>query len=283
MMKKRFIVRIMMSGAAVLLTAAGNTGTSPGNVSASPWPYGALVFFVPPTVPPGKTITSYTATGITSPWIHGSATASPIMVQGGDAGWNGHANSFSVVANYSDGTKSEPSGPSNAVLSSAGSNPATSQNVYVGGVFYWKGDFDFGGTMDYADVTGNPSTQYDLKWCTRPDDQGGWLPYAPQNTYNLKPYKYMNLDLKPTTKGKVWDIVFFQIGDVLVNSPAVIDSRATYGPAPQAGVWASYKIPLAAMGVGPGAISTVYKFLLHDHARIGANCWYAQNVYFSAD
>ena len=274
---------MLIAAVAVSLTAAGDPGAAPTNVSASPWPYDALIFFTPPKVPPGKTITSYTATAINAPWIHGSASASPIMVQGGDAGWNGNKHSFSVVANFSDGTSSEASSPSNAVITSAGSGPTTSQNVYVGGVFNWQGDFDFGGAMDYADATGSPSAKYDLKWCTPAGDQGGWLPYAPQNTYDLMPYKYMNLDLKPTTAGKTWDISFVQIGDVIVKPSAVIDARAAYGPAPQPGVWASYKIPLAAMGVGPGAITTVYKFLLHDHAPIGANCWYAQNIYFSAN
>jgi hypothetical protein len=283
MEKQLIIVRILIAAVAVSQTAARSSGTAPTDVTASPWPYTALVFFTSPDVPPGKSITSYTASGMTAPWIHGSASTSPIMVQGGDAGWNGNANSFSVVANFSDGTRSQASGPSNTVLTSAGSSPTTSRNVYVGGVFNWQGDYDFGGAMDYADVTGNPSARYDLKWCTPAGNQGGWLPFAPQNTYDLKPYKYMNLDLKPTTAGKTWDIYFAQIGDVTVNASAVIDARATYGPAPQPGVWATYKIPLAAMGVGPGAITTVYKFALHDHAQIGANCWYAQNVYFSAN
>jgi hypothetical protein len=282
MTKQPVIVRVLVAAIAVSQTAANDPGTAPTNVTASPWPFTALVFFTPPNAPPGKTITSYTATGITAPWIRGSASSSPIMVQGGDAGWSGNSNSFSVVANFSDGTKSEPSHASNAVRTTGGSSATTSPNVYVGGVFGWKGDYDFGGAMDYADVTGSPSAKYDLKWCTPAGNQGGWLPYAPQDTYNLGPYKYMNLDLQPTTAGKTWDIYFFQIGDVVVNAPAVIDGRGTYGPAPRAGVWATYKIPLAAMGVGPGAISTVYKFQLHDHASIGANCWYAQNIYFSA-
>jgi hypothetical protein len=288
MKKPLIIVLTLIAAAAVSQTVAvgsssRGSGAAPTNVTASPWPYTALVFFTAPIAPSGKTITGYTAAGVTAPWIHGSAPASPVMVQGGDAGWNGNAVAFSVVAAFSDGTTSPASNPSNAVHTSGGSSPTTSPNVYVGGVFNWEGDYDFGGAMHYADMTGNPSAKYDLQWCTPPGSQGGWLPFAPQNTYDLTPYKYMNLDLKPTTAGKTWDISFFQIGDVLVNAPAVIDASGTYGPAPQPGVWATYKIPLSVMRVGPGAVTTVYKFLLHDHLPIGANCWYAQNIYFSAN
>jgi hypothetical protein len=283
-MKKLLIVVQLLTGtAAVSQTASVTGGAPPTDITASAWPYTALVFFTAPMAPAGKAITGYTATAVSAPWIHGSAPNSPVMVQGGDAGWNGNANAFSVVATYSDGTKSQASRPSNAVLTSAGSKPTTSQNIYMGGVFNWQGDFDFGGAMNYADATGNPSAKYDLQWCTRAGDQGGWLPFAPQNTYDLTPYKFMNLDLKPTTTGKTWDISFFKIGDVLVDSPAVIDAKGTYGPAPRPGVWATYKIPLSAMGVGPGAVTTIYKFLLHDHLAIGANCWYAQNIHFSAN
>jgi len=283
------VAQVLIAAAAISQAAAASdpssrtSGAAPTHVTASPWPYTALVFFTAPIAPAGMTITSYTATGVTAPWIHGSGPSSPVMVQGGDPGWNGNSIAFSVVARFSDGSTSPASTASNAVLTTAGSRPTTSPNVYVGGVFNWEGDYDFGGVMNYAGATANPSAKYDLEWCTPPGSQGGWLPFAPQNTYDLTPYKYMNLDLKPTTAGKTWDISFFQIGDVLVDSPAVIDARGTFGPAPQPGVWATYKIPLSVMGVGPGAVTTIYKFLLHDHRAIGANCWYAQNIYFSAN
>ena len=282
-MKKLLIVVQALIATSAQASGNGGADAAPTNVSASPWPYTALVFFTAPTPPSGKSIANYTATGVTAAWIHGSAPTSPIMVQGGDPGWSGNAVAFSVVARFSDGSTSAASIPSNAVRTTAGSRPTASPNVYLNGVFNWEGDYDFGGTMNYADATGNPSGKYDLKWCTPAGSQGGWLPFAPQNTYDLTPYKYMNLDLKPTAAGKTWDISFFQIGDVLVDSPAMIDASGTYGPAPQPGVWATYKIPLSAMGVGPGAVTTVYKFLLHDHRAIGANCWYVQNVYFSAN
>jgi hypothetical protein len=281
MTKLLIIVQTLIAAAALLLSGAATgslaadgapvQGAAPTNIKASPWPYAALVSFTPPIPPAGKSITDYTATGVTAAWIHGSAPSSPIMVQGGDAGWNGNTNAFTVIANYSDGSKSPPSRPSNAVLSTAGSKPTTSQNIYVDGVFNWQGDYDFGGAMNYADVTGNPSAKYDLQWCTPAGNQGGWLPYAPQNTYDLRPYKFMNLDLKPTGAGKTWDIYFVRPGDVIVNASAVIDASGTYGPAPRPGLWATYKIPLSDMGVGPGAITTIYKFTLHDHAPIGAN------------
>jgi hypothetical protein len=294
MKKLLMIVQTLISAAALSQSAAvtvsiagpnaassDGSGAAPTNVTASPWPFTALVFFTAPAAPPGKTISGYKAAGVAAPWIHGSGPSSPIMAQGGEPGWSGNSVTFSVVATYSDGSTSAPSAASNAVRTTAGSKPTTSPNVYVGGVFNWEGDYDFGGAMNYTDVTGNPSAKYDLYWCT--GSQGGWLPFAPQNTYDLTPYKYMNLDLKPTTAGKTWDISFFKIGDVLIDSPAMIDASGTYGPVPQPGVWATYKIPLSAMGVGPGAVTNVYKFLLHDNRSAGANCWYAQNIYFSAN
>ncbi|MGO9934434.1 MAG: hypothetical protein ACLPV8_21820 [Steroidobacteraceae bacterium] len=270
------IAAVAISGPA---SAQAPNGAAPTNVTASPWPYTALISFTAPTPPAGLKITSYTAVGVNAAWLRGTAWVSPIMIQGGNPGFSNAT--FTVAATYSDGTTGPASAPSNAVATSAGTVNSTSPRVYANGEFYWTGDYSFGASVAYTDTTGNPSAQYDVKFCT--PSQGGWQPYAPNATYDLTPYRFMYIDLKPTVAGKTWDLQFVKIRDVPVGVTILIDATGTYGPAPRAGVWATYKIPLSALGVGPGLVSPIFKFTLHDHANVGANCWYAQNIYFSAN
>ena len=229
-------------------SSSGVSGAAPTNVTASPWPYTALVSFTAPTPPAGLKITSYTAVAVNAAWLRGTAWVSPIMIQGGNPGFPNAT--FTVAATYSDGTTSPASMPSNALATSAGTVNSTSPSVYANGKFYWTGDYSFGASVVYTDTTGKPSAQYDVEFCT--PSQGGWQPYAPNATYDVTPYHFMYIDLKPTVAGKTWDLQFVKIGDVPVGVTILIDGRGTYGPAPQAGVWATYKIPLSALGVGPG-------------------------------
>ncbi len=222
----------------------------------------------------------------------GSGTQSPIMVQGVGDTWNPSTPSaFKVVATYSNGTSSAPSPASAAVEQTGGSGPSTSPNVYVDGVFYWEGDFSFSGIVSYADITGDPEGDsagpgpYDVMW-TSAGTGGGWQPYTPDQSFDLTPYNYLQLDLKPTTAGKTWTIYFEKTGDVGVGGQATLpsDANGTYGPTPVVGQWATYKIPLQNMNVGPLTSNpSILKFAVGDGAPTPVNVWYANNVKFTSN
>lgn len=262
----------------------------PTHVRATAWPYTALIDFTPPAAPAGKTIVSYTASGVTSGYIAGTTPVPPIMVQGGNPGW-GSPQQFTVVANYSDGSKSAPSRPSNPVIPTGGSGNSTSPNVYVNGVFYWMGDYNYSGTSSYCDETGDPQADAagpgpcDVMAASNSGQMGGWQPYTPNGTFDLSRYTYMYVDLKPTQDGTTWKVYFEKAGDVGVGAQVMLpsDSNGTYGPTPQPGVWATYKIPLANMNVGPQTGNpVVFKFAFQDHI-IGPDRYYINNVRFSAN
>ena len=277
------------SSASVTVTGDGSSGPAPGGATAVAWPYTALVSFTPPAAIEGKTVTAYTVTATNAAWIAGSAPASPVMVQGGNPGWGGAKSAFTVTATYSDGTTSPASAASNAVVPTAGSGPSTSPNVYVNGVFYWEGDYSYGGAVSYADATGDPESNaagpgpYDVMFTST---GGGWQPYSPTNSYDLTGYRYLQIDLKPTTSGKTWIVYFEKVGDIPAGGQVTLpsDANGTYGPAPVVGQWATYKIPLVNMNVGPGTSNVnIYKFAVRDGAAIGTNVWYANNAKFTAN
>ena len=277
------------SSASVTVIGDGSSGPAPGGATAVAWPYTALVSFTPPAAIEGKTVTAYTVTATNAAWIAGSAPASPVMVQGGNPGWGGAKSAFTVTATYSDGTTSPASAASNAVVPTAGSGPSTSPNVYVNGVFYWEGDYSYGGAVSYADATGDPESNaagpgpYDVMFTST---GGGWQPYSPTNSYDLTGYRYLQIDLKPTTSGKTWIVYFEKVGDIPAGGQVTLpsDANGTYGPAPVVGQWATYKIPLVNMNVGPGTSNVnIYKFAVRDGAAIGTNVWYANNAKFTAN
>jgi hypothetical protein len=275
----------------VNINGAASTGAAsavPTNVTATVWPYTALVSFSAPTETDGKTISSYSVTATKLNFVVGSGTASPIMVQGVNGIWGSTPTAFTVVANYSDGSHSTASAASNTVSPPGGTAASTSPNVYANGEFYWKGDFDFDGTNAYGDTSGDPEADaagpgsLDVEW-TAPG--GGWQPYAPAAAYDLSPYQYMEVDLKASSNNKTWVIYFEKVGDVGVGAQVTLpsDKNGTYGPAAVAGEWVHYKIPLKNMNVGPQTANPiVLKFALCGGPG-GSNVWYANNVKFSAN
>ena len=265
------------------VTPPVGTGPAPTNLSAIAWPYTILLSFSEAVAPSGKTIVSYSGSGVNSAWLNGKSVKSPLMIQGGNPGIL--PNSYTIVANYSDGTSSAPSAAVAAPATLAGQVNSLSPNVYKNGVYYWDGDFNFGGFMSYADQSLAPTAAFDAMYVCLAG-QGGWLTYAPNGTYDVTPYKFINLMLKPTTAGMAWDLTFYQVGDISVGNVGtvgIMDASGRYGAAPQVGVWGSYKIPLADLGIGPGLITNVYKFNLRAHVPVAAGAhWGVQEVFFSA-
>jgi hypothetical protein len=257
-------------------------GPMPTNVVATAWPTQALVSFTPAAAPSGKSIVSYTVTGAGAPWISGTSPASPIMTHGG---WSANSpNNFTVHANYSDGTKSAESAASNKVFPTlTPGTVSTSPYVYWNGVFYWGGDYSFGSGMleGYADTTGQPSNGADFKIAY--SSSGGWQPFAPNNTFDLTPYKYLIFQWKSSVANDPLTIITEDAGDKIVGNFVVIND-STYGPAPKAGVWGTYKVPLSVLGIGvPAGVPILYKLSIQNKSGTFARVEYFQQIEFSAN
>jgi hypothetical protein len=265
------------------IAAAIAPGAAPVIGTATPWPYTAIVSFTPPMPPAGKTVKSYTATAVGAVWIRGIGPSSPIMVQGG---WPVGANhTFTVVANYSDSTSSGASSPSNAVVITGTTKFSTSPNVYANGKYFWAIDYSFGFTMqNYADTTGLPTMgTYDYAFTTMPGQGGGWSAVAPSDAFDITPYNFLNITIKPTIANESWGLQMVQVGDKLVGNKVAIKD-ATYGPVPQAGVWGTYKIPFSALGIGgTTGVTTMYKMAVEFGATPASRQWYVQDWHFSAN
>lgn len=278
-MNLKSLIKPMVFGLAAGVTAQAAPG-APTNVTAVAWPYTALISFTPPVNADGAPTTNYTVAASDAGWIAGSGPTSPIMVEGGNELWGGTSHTFTVTATSSAGT-SVTSAPSNAVVPSGGS----SANVYYNGMFYWAGDYSYGGTVVWADTTGHPeNSPYDVMFIS---GGGGWQPYSPGNNFNTGAYLYLEMDLKPVSASfKNWWVGFANVGDKPCGSEVTLpkDANGTYGPTPVAGKWATYKIPLKNMNVGPGTVNiNIYKFAVTTASAGNEGNWYVNNVRFLSD
>jgi len=183
------------------------------------------------------------------------------------------------------------------------SPPATSSSVawgYFNGTFNWGGDYSWNVSLNYQDTSGEPlSGNHDLK-VSLTGQWGGWQPYmctelaeplsacVAQYDYPLAGYTYLTVSLKPTVANQQWSAQFVAVGDKGIpcnyanpaNAGAGVNVTA-YGPAPVAGQWGTYKIPLSAFCVGAGTSNVnVYKFHIQDQTGLSSNTWYVDNVGF---
>lgn len=242
------------------------TGPAPSNVVATAFPYTALISFSEAIAPAGKTITGYSTVSTSQGWLNGGGAHSPILVGGGDAGWGGAVNQFQVKANYSDGTSSAWSAPSNGVKTTGGTGVSTSPNIFSNGVFYWQGEYDYGNSG--VQYKGNELTFFSTSF-------GGWQPYAPKNDFDLTPYTYLLLDLKGPA-GQTWSVYFEQVGDV--SPPG--ENAVFLGPITQADTYTSYKVPLKSLNLGAGTPNPhIYKLQIHGTLP-GTNSWSIREVKF---
>jgi hypothetical protein len=144
-----------------------------------------------------------------------------------------------------------------AVDSEGGEGPQTAEttfDVYANGVYSWAGDYSYSASANYQDTSGNPeSGPYDIQ-VTVNSAYGGFQPYAgnvvPQWDLEAGSFGYISVDLKPTISGQKWTLSAISRlppGDVY---PWAAVNVTDYGPAPQPGVWATYKVPLSALSIG---------------------------------
>jgi len=115
--------------------------------------------------------------------------------------------------------------------------------VYQNGSFNWEGDYSFGATISYKDTAGGPTGTYDLKVVTT-SGGGGWQPFALGKQFDVRGFSKLTYCVKPTSAGLVIGTGFAAINDVADGNIINIGAGTPYGPAPQAGVWGCYVIPL---------------------------------------
>ncbi len=143
--------------------------------------------------------------------------------------------------------------------------------VYHNGTFYWPGDWSWSGTGG-APTSGSYDVAFHLlgQW-------GGWLPYAPNRSFSLAPYKYLIISIKTTVPNQPIHIFFDAANDTPIGT--FIDPVAGgFGPKPVVGQWSLYKIPLSAFGIS-GA--TILKFGVQDDSGAGSNTVYFDDVGFT--
>lgn len=160
---------------------------------------------------------------------------------------------------------------------------ANSSVVYSNGVLSWPGDYSYAATINYKDpacAEGSGTLGLSVKTTA----WGAWQPYAPNWNFDLTPYGnsgFLLFDLKPSVAGQVWSIFALKVGDKAIVGPS--RSVSSYGAAPVAGVWATYKVPLADFMTDSGVqLTAIYKFDIQDKTGLVSNSWCVNNVHFSA-
>jgi hypothetical protein len=184
------------------------------------------------------------------------------------------ATSITVAA--ASGTTTPPPPPTPPVTPPPPPTPpvAGTSWVYYNGVFDWPGDYSFVATPNYADTSGVPlSGPHDIK-VTLTSAWGGWLPYALNWSFNSTGYTKLTFALKPTVANQKWNVYFVKVGDIPVG---ISIDASNYGPAPVVGKWATYTVPLSALGV---LGTDIYKFCIQDQTGLSNNTWYVDNVGF---
>jgi hypothetical protein len=136
--------------------------------------------------------------------------------------------------------------------------------MYLNGVKTLAGDFTGNGqTVDYQHATPDgpvAASTLDIL-VTSTVNWAIYIPYWAADYKLPNPgYKSLLLSLKPSITGDTFGIHAERAGDV-DDRPHI--ELMQYGPAAQAGVWGSYVIPLADLGVAGDA--TLYKIVLQSH------------------
>jgi hypothetical protein len=229
-----------------------------------------------PAAPAGLLMTGQTANTISLSWSAAIPGSNPISHY--NIYRNGSAYATSIATSYIDKNATNANSPApggyltltiantvyayavSAVDSAGNEGPQQADAtfwVYSNGVYNWAGDFSYPAgeiNINYADTSGVPeSGPFDIE-VSYSAAGSGFQPYAGKTTttWDMEggSFNYISLDLKPTINADSWRIVMISRlppGDVYPWSAVQLSS---YGPAPVAGNWATYKIPLSALTIG---------------------------------
>ena len=246
-------------GGATLVTPSSATVTITGS--------GAVAGSGGPSAPANLFVTAQAASSISLSWSAASAGANAVASY--KIYRNGLSYATSSTTSYVDAAATNATVPTYsaaatiytyavAAVDTHGNEGAqttqTTFSVYAGGVFSWEGDYSYGVSVSYTDSAGAPvSGTHDIA-VTSSGAGGGFQPFAgkvvPWFDMEAGAFGYVSMDLKPTNAAQVWRLSAISRlppGDVYPWSSV---SLADYGPAPVAGKWATYKIPLSALTVG---------------------------------
>jgi hypothetical protein len=267
-------------GTALASPAAGATLSTPSSArvattgSDSTGPAGSV-----PSAPAELVITGQTASSISLSWSAAAPGSSPIAHY--KIYRNGAAYATSSSTKYRDRGATNANSPTlggvdpvpsliaaNTVYAYAVSAVDTQGNegpqqanmtfwVYRNGVFNWAGDFSYPAgsiKVNYADKSGAREPGRAAIEVSYTVAHSGFQPYAGNTTttWDMEggSFGYISLDLKPTISADSWRIFIISRlppGDVYPWSAVQLSD---YGPAPVAGQWATYKIPLSALTIG---------------------------------
>ena len=228
--------------------------------------------------------TNFTASSGTLQWASGDTSSKSFSVAISNATPFSGSKSFSIALSNATGGATLTS-PTSATVTITGSGtapppPSGAFWVYYNGVFNWGGDYSFAASISYNDTSGVPLSGAADIAVTITGSYGAWQPFAggtvPMWNFNDNGYTYLTFALKPTVANQQAQIYFMKVGDIPVGID-IDPFSGKYGPAPKAGVWATYKIPLSDLGV---ANTSVYKFAIQDQTGLGHNVFYIDNVGF---
>jgi|HubBroStandDraft_1064217.scaffolds.fasta_scaffold01217_14 hypothetical protein len=163
--------------------------------------------------------------------------------------------------------------------------PKSTLWVYHNGAFKWPGDWSWEAKVDYFDTAGSPAEgRYDIA-VTITGGSGGWQPYVSTtcqyraiDCFDITPYKFMVLSLKPTVEGARWAVNILSASDTPDGRINDVANFAQSPPCPTVGHWCSYKIPLSAFDLKN---PKVLKFSIQDES--GPARFYVADVGFTVD
>ena len=169
-----------------------------------------------------------------------------------------------------------------AGAASAADGPSHPFWIYRDGSYAWPGDYSYVAAVNYRDKSGRPEGEtYDVA-VTLTGAWGAWQPYATGLNFDRTGRKNLIFRLKPTN-GLAFSCQFLKVGDLPVRVAPGNDGQLSvdiskYGPAPVAGVWATYTIPLDVVLNDAGTVlQSFYKFAIQSQSGI------ANDVYYIAD
>lgn len=149
--------------------------------------------------------------------------------------------------------------------------------VYRDGLFRWTADFSFLATINYQDAVGRLGDT--VIGVTITGKWGGFQPYQ-SPSFDVSKYNYLIVSLKPTVSNQIFATGFAAAGDAPDGTPITFAGPGItkYGPVPQAGVWADYKIPLADFGL---TNKSILKFSIADGTGLASNKFYVDDLGFA--
>lgn len=261
------------------------TPSAPGTLTASANPFSVKVDYPGYTPPAGKVVASIAATGnspggIFSSTVGGGGQATPYthfpLLSQGQGGSLSSSTSFTldVVVNFTDSTSQNLGNtPSVTVPATNGSIIPTNGLMYKNGIFYGKGDFNFGGML--TDYYYNDSGLIVCR-CTESTGGGGHQPYWPATGsagVDTSAFTHLQFVMSASIANPRYIVYFMAFNDVGDgNNVTDIGTNAAYGTTTLvSGSYGTYTIPLSTFALGA---PQVLKYNIGFEAPQSSGAWF---------